>query len=89
MITRFLLRWVGASLLAASSLAAQSQFSGSVPQGAATSQPIALSLRDAIERGLKTNLGLLTSSQADDSARGERLRTLSALLPHLEAGGGE
>jgi outer membrane protein TolC len=94
MITRFLLRrivrWrVGVSLLAVSSLAAQSQFSGSVPQGALSPQPIKLSLRDAIARGLKANLGVLTSNTADDSARGERLRTLSALLPHLEAGGGE
>jgi len=57
-------------------------FSGSVP-----SQPIpgvlSLSLQDAIDRGLKQNLGLLLSSADIDTARGQRYQQLSALLPHV------
>jgi outer membrane protein TolC len=61
----------------------QSQFQGSVPTGTATAEPLALTLRDAIARGLRTNLGLLVSGSASDAARGERLRSLSALLPQV------
>ncbi len=58
-------------------------FQGSVPQGKASSTPIALSLGDAIDRGLKANLGLLTSEQSSREIRAERLRALSTLLPRL------
>ena len=44
-----------------------------------------LSLQDAIDRGLKQNLGALLSSADIDSARGQRWEQLSALLPHVEA----
>jgi outer membrane protein TolC len=61
---------------------AQISFSGSVP-----SQPVPgvlhLSLQDAIQRGLKQNLGLLLSGEDVDSARGERWKELSHLLPNL------
>src|SRR3989442_7868303 len=40
---------------------------------------LALTLRDAIDRGLKANLGLLVSGSASEIARGQRLRALSAL----------
>ena len=72
------------ALLAGSALfGQQAQFQGSVPTGVASATPLSLTLRDAIDRGLKTNLGLLLSGQASESARGERLRSLSALLPQL------
>jgi outer membrane protein TolC len=41
-----------------------------------------LSLRDAIDRGLRQNLGALLSSADIRSARGQRWEQLSALLPH-------
>jgi outer membrane protein TolC len=44
-----------------------------------------LSLRDAIDRGLKQNLGLLLSNADIQSARGQRWEQLSALLPHVTA----
>jgi outer membrane protein TolC len=44
-----------------------------------------LSLQDAIDLGLKHNLGLLLSSAATRAARGERWQSLSALLPHVTA----
>src|SRR5579885_3551937 len=61
------------------------QFQGSVPTGSVSSAPLALTFHDAIDRGLKTNLGLLVSDSASESARGQRLRALSALLPQLDA----
>jgi outer membrane protein TolC len=45
-----------------------------------------ISLLDAIDRGLKQNLGLLLSNADTQSARGERWEQLSALLPHVTAG---
>ena len=75
---------VGLGMLAAMTLAGQQgQFSGSVPQGTATPTPVGLTLRDALDRGLKTNLGLLVSDSASEIARGQRLQALSALLPSI------
>ena len=42
-------------------------------------------MQDAIDRGLKQNLGLLLSSADIRSARGQRWEQLSALLPHVTA----
>ncbi len=67
----------------------QSQFQGSVPSGVPSSTPLALTLHEAIVRGLKTNLGLLISESASEIARGERLRALSALLPQFSGRAGE
>ncbi|HEX4750920.1 MAG TPA: TolC family protein [Bryobacteraceae bacterium] len=58
-------------------------FQGSVPQGTASATPISLSLGDAIDRGLKANLGLLTSEQSSREVRADRLRALAALLPNI------
>src|SRR5882724_3033197 len=57
------------------------QFNGSTPVGEATPAPVNLSLGDAIDRGLKTNLGLLTRENSSAIARAEKMRLLSALLP--------
>jgi outer membrane protein TolC len=56
-------------------------YQGSVPQGTASPTPIQLTLGDAINRGLKANLGLLTSEQSSRQTRAERYRALSGLLP--------
>jgi len=58
-------------------------YQGSVPQGAASATPIALTMGDAINRGLKANLGLLTSEQASRQTRAQRFRALSGLLPTI------
>src|SRR3984885_1493170 len=83
-------RWaywlVGAcvALFAGSALVGQQvQFQGSVPTGVASPTSLSLTLRDAIDRGLRTNLGLLLSGQVSETVRGERLRSLSALLPQV------
>lgn len=44
-----------------------------------------LSLSDAIQRGLKQNLGVLLSSQDIRAARGAKWKELSALLPQVTA----
>jgi len=59
-------------------------YQGSVPVGEATSQPIDLSLDDAIQRGLRTNLGVILSSTQTQAARGQRLTDLQALLPTVD-----
>src|SRR5580658_963590 len=72
------------ALLAGSALFGQQvQFQGSVASGVASPTPLSLTLADAIDRGLRTNLGLLLSGQASETARGERLQSLSALLPQV------
>ncbi|MFL6415060.1 MAG: TolC family protein [Bryobacteraceae bacterium] len=58
-------------------------YRGSVAQGEASPTPMPLSLGEAIGRGLKANLGLLTSMEASRESRAQRLRALSALLPRL------
>jgi outer membrane protein TolC len=61
-----------------------SPFSGSVPAKLVPGV-LPLSLRDAIDRGLKQNLGALLSNADIRSARGQRWEQLSALLPHVTA----
>jgi outer membrane protein TolC len=59
-------------------------FSGSVPTKLVAGR-MPLSLQDAINLGLKHNLGLLLSSADTRAARGQRWEELSALLPHVTA----
>jgi outer membrane protein TolC len=62
-------------------LSGNESFQGSVPHGVASATPIPLTLSDAIQRGLRYNLGLLASEQASRESRAQRYRSLSALLP--------
>ena len=64
-------------------------FSGSVPGGDSSPEPLPLTLSDAVERGLKYNLGLINIEQQVESARGARLRALRDLLPRVEARAGD
>lgn len=59
----------------------RSTYFGGVATGQAVSGVLPLSLTDAVDRGLKNNLGALLSSDAITEARGQRWQTLSALLP--------
>src|SRR5580693_7392003 len=61
-----------------------SQFGGSVP-GKLVPGVMPLSLQEAIDLGLKQNLGVLLSSADIQSARGQRWQQLSALLPQASA----
>ncbi len=63
----------------------QSPFLGSVPTGRATGTAIPLTIRDAVERALKYNLGVIESQQGSEATRATRLRSLSNLLPSVSA----
>ena len=72
--------------LAPAGLRAQgaSPYQGSVAAGEVSAQPIDLTLDDAIQRGLKNNLGVILSGVQTASARGQRLSQLQALLPAVD-----
>ena len=63
----------------------QSPFTGSEPEGKVTQEVLQIGFQDAIERGLRNNLGLLLSGDQTLMARGERWKELSNLLPNLTA----
>src|SRR5579864_4723095 len=67
----------------------QSPFSGSVPEGKATTEVLPLSFKDALDRGLRNNLGILLQSDTTLVVRGERWKELSELLPHVNAAASE
>ncbi len=56
-------------------------YAGSVTAGEATAQAIDLSLDDAMQRGLKNNLGMILSGTQASQMRGQRLSQLQSLLP--------
>ena len=74
-----------------SALATQGQnpYLGSTPSGKVTDEVIPISLREAVDRGLRYNLGLIESNQASAEVRAQRLRALSALLPDVSVKGEE
>jgi outer membrane protein TolC len=65
---------------------AQGPFGGSVAPGKATNTVIPLSFKQAIDRGLQNNLGVLLQSDNTLNARGQKWNELSSLLPNLTAG---
>ena len=72
-----------AAASASAQMSLQPDYQGSVPQGTASATPLALSFEQAIDRGLKANLGFLTSEQSSREVRAQRARALSALLPKV------
>jgi outer membrane protein TolC len=58
-------------------------FSGSVVRQQATAGVLPLSLSRAIEMGLKSNLGAILAGTGEESAGGQKLRALQALLPDV------
>jgi len=62
-----------------------SQFLGSAPEAKATPEVLQIDFKDAIDRGLRNNLGLLLASDQTETARGERWKALSDLLPNINA----
>lgn len=63
----------------------QSPFQGSSPEGNATAEVLQIDFNDAIDRGLRNNLGLLLAGDQAQAARGERWRQLAELLPNVGA----
>lgn len=58
-------------------------YAGSLTQGKATNEVLDLSIIDALDRGLKYNLGLFLSDQATAESRAARLQALSHILPNI------
>jgi outer membrane protein TolC len=63
----------------------QDSFKGSIVSGKATDGVLELSLDDAIQRGLRQNLGLILQTSSQKNANGQRLEELQALLPTVTA----
>jgi outer membrane protein TolC len=62
---------------------AQNPVLGSVPEGKASPDVLALTLSGAIDRALKQNLGVLYGRDAVLAAQGQRVQERSQLLPNL------
>ena len=61
----------------------QNPYLGGVPAGELSATPVALSLKDAVARGLKQNLGGFLASDSVTDARGQKWQALSELLPNV------
>jgi outer membrane protein TolC len=59
---------------------------GSVSSGAATREALSLTLQDAIQRGLRYNLGPITANDEARAARAQRIAAMAQLLPDLTGG---
>ena len=69
---------------APSTAPAAADFKGSVPEGKVSPVPLELSLDDAIQRGLRNNLGAILSGTQTAAARAQRLSELQSLLPSVD-----
>lgn len=61
-------------------------FHGSIVRDKATAGVLDLTLDDAMQRGLKNNLGLVLQTSNQNGAEGQRLQQLQALLPTVTGG---
>lgn len=61
----------------------ENPFLGSDPEGKATAEVLQIDFKDAIERGLRNNLGLLLAGDQAETAHGERWKEVAELLPNL------
>jgi outer membrane protein TolC len=61
----------------------QNPYLGGVPAGQLSATPVALSLKDAVGRGLRQNLGGFLASDSVTDARGQKWQAVSALLPNV------
>ncbi len=75
-----------ASLALPAAAQTSATFQGSVGAGPPSAQPLALSLDDALKRGLQYNLGTVTSLQSSRQAQGAAIAARSVLFPNLSGG---
>jgi outer membrane protein TolC len=59
----------------------QDPYAGSIPEGNATADTIELTVEDALQRGLKYNLGLYLADRVTQQSRAAHLRALSDMMP--------
>ena len=76
---------VGGTTLGPTLPGPQNPFLGSDPERKATGDVLQIDFKDAIDRGLRNNLGLLVAGDQAQTARGERWKELSELLPNINA----
>ncbi len=67
------------------SIQVEGTYQGSVPGPNTVGRTLTLTLQDAIERGLRYNLGAVSASTSLRQVRAERLAALSQLLPNINA----
>jgi len=65
------------------SIQVQGPYQGSTPNGTVAAQPLALTLLDAVQRGIRYNLGAIGASDASRQARAQRLEALAENLPDI------
>ncbi len=75
----------GSASVGASLPGPQKPFLGSAPEGQASGETLQIDFLDAIDRGLRNNLGLLLAGDQTETARGERWKQLAELLPDVSA----
>ena len=61
----------------------ENPFLGSEPEAKASAEVLQIDFKDAIERGLRNNLGLLLAGDQAETAHGERWKELAELLPNV------
>ena len=61
----------------------QNPYNGSDPETTPEPQVLQIDFKEAIDRGLRRNLGLLLASDQAQNARGERWKELAELLPDI------
>jgi outer membrane protein TolC len=66
-----------------SSIQVQGPFGGSVTAGTAAPGALALTLQDAVKKGIQYNLGVITSGDEGRQARALRLAAAAQLLPNI------
>ncbi len=64
-------------------------YGGSIPSTLSGNGPVSLTLAQALDLGIKANLGAITANNSVRASRAERIQALSALLPNIAANAGE
>jgi outer membrane protein TolC len=66
-----------------STIQVSAPYQGSIRDPNAAKSPLTLNIADAIQRGLRFNLGTVSASSSVRQLRGERLAALSQMLPNI------
>ncbi|HET6145215.1 MAG TPA: TolC family protein [Candidatus Acidoferrales bacterium] len=73
----------GATLAVSGSVTIMRPFNGSAPSGIASNDVLKLTMQEALDMGLRLNLGVVTEASAVLQSRGQRKVARSELLPNL------
>lgn len=66
-----------------SSIQVQGSYQGSTQNGQVSAQPLMLKLEEAVQRGIRYNLGSIGAGDAAQLARAQRLAAVAELLPNI------